>query len=145
MSFHDELCCVYDGKICVYVDNDSLSEFAEVLAEQVYERCGVNRDIDERAFDDYRYDFVEPEITSALKKAVKKAVASVVEQSAGWTVDRPLFERNQLDALLGDYAGEYDVDGIIEDVTEVDPKDGKRYWLSVDIDEVLERYERKGE
>ena len=40
-----------------------------------------------------------------------------------------LFQRYELDALLGENADEFDVDGIIEDATTVDD-DGDRIWTA---------------
>lgn len=40
-----------------------------------------------------------------------------------------LFQQYELDALLGESAGDFDVDGIIEDATTVDD-DGDRIWTA---------------
>ena len=57
-----------------------------------------------------------------------------------------LFQQYELDAFLGDYADDFDVDGIIEDATEVDP-DGDRIWTTFgdDFIEIVKRHEKKGE
>ena len=38
-----------------------------------------------------------------------------------------LFQRHELDALLGDFAGDYDVEGIIGGATKTD-ESGNRVW-----------------
>lgn len=47
-----------------------------------------------------------------------------------------LFQRYELEAFLGDYVDDYDVDAIIEEVTAVNYKDGNRYW-TVDANELV--------
>lgn len=42
---------------------------------------------------------------------------------------RVRFYEDELLGYLGDYAGDYDIDGIVDEVTEVDPQTGDRYWL----------------
>lgn len=40
-----------------------------------------------------------------------------------------LFQQYELDALLGDHADDFDIDGILEDATEID-EDGDRIWTA---------------
>lgn len=53
-----------------------------------------------------------------------------------------IFQRHELDALLGEYAGDYDVDGIIADATTVDD-DGDRVWTKSgdDLYAILDRHD----
>lgn len=53
-----------------------------------------------------------------------------------------LFQQYELDALLGDYADDFDIDGIIEDATEVD-SDGDRIWTAFgeDLYAILEAHD----
>jgi DNA-binding transcriptional regulator YiaG len=53
-----------------------------------------------------------------------------------------LFQPYELDALLGEYVDDFDVDGIIRDATEIDD-DGDRIWTAFDeeLTEILERHD----
>ena len=53
-----------------------------------------------------------------------------------------LFQQYELDALLGDYADDYDVDAIVEEATEVDA-DGDRVWTAFgnELDDIIERHD----
>jgi hypothetical protein len=53
-----------------------------------------------------------------------------------------LFQEYELDALLGDFKDDYDVEGIIEDATIV-CDDGNRYWKKLteeEMGEILEKW-----
>lgn len=53
-----------------------------------------------------------------------------------------LFQQYELDAFLGDFADEFDVDGIIDEATEIDCKSGNRYWREgIDLSEIAQRHE----
>jgi len=51
---------------------------------------------------------------------------------------KALFQEDVLEALLGDYRDDFDIDGIIEDATYIDYSDGNRYWKDMDEDEMNE-------
>ena len=54
-----------------------------------------------------------------------------------------LFQMSELDALLGDYKQDFDVEGIIADATEID-EDGDRVWTDISDEEmnaILERHD----
>ena len=53
-----------------------------------------------------------------------------------------VFDQNELEALLGDFIGDYDVDAIIADTTKV-ASDGTRYWTvdSKELSETVEYYD----
>lgn len=53
---------------------------------------------------------------------------------------RVRFSEDELLGYLGDYAGDYDIQGIVDEVTEVDPQTGDRYW----IDEFVMRNDATG-
>lgn len=46
-----------------------------------------------------------------------------------------LFQQYELDAMLGEYADDFDIDGIIREVTIVD-RDGDRIWKDLDDDDL---------
>lgn len=53
-----------------------------------------------------------------------------------------VFQPYELDAFLGDHIGDYDIDGIIAEATELDYEDGNRYWKEeIDLNEICERHE----
>lgn len=54
-----------------------------------------------------------------------------------------LFQQYELDALLGEFKGDFDVDGIIADATEV-RADGNRYWVAKgdELSAIIERHEK---
>lgn len=55
---------------------------------------------------------------------------------------KSLFEQYELDAFLGDHAGDYDVDAIVEEATYVDYSDGNRYWAEgIDLADVCARHD----
>lgn len=51
------------------------------------------------------------------------------------------FEQYELDALLGEFSDDYDIDGIISDATKA-TNDGNRYWIvdGDDLNDVLEMH-----
>lgn len=55
-----------------------------------------------------------------------------------------LFQQYELDDLLGEFADDYDVDGIVEDATEMDYKTGNRYWVVNDdeLNAIIEAHEK---
>ena len=57
-----------------------------------------------------------------------------------------LFQMHELDALLGDFKDDFDVEGIIQEATEV-REDGNRYWtvFEEDLNEILARHDKFGE
>lgn len=64
------------------------------------------------------------------------------ENAEATEADAPLFQRHELDALLGEHAGDFDVEGIIADATEVDG-DGNRRWTAFgdDLCAILEAHD----
>ena len=55
---------------------------------------------------------------------------------------RKPFEMYELEAYLGDFAGDFDVDAIVDEATYVDPRTGNRYWREgVDLNEVCARHD----
>lgn len=55
--------------------------------------------------------------------------------------DSRIFQQYELDAYLGDFSGDFDVDAILAEATEVRP-DGNRYWKEdVDLAEICERHD----
>ena len=55
--------------------------------------------------------------------------------------DRSIFQQYELDAYLGDFADDFDVDAIIEEVTEVD-RNGNRFWKEdIDLAEICQRHD----
>lgn len=53
-------------------------------------------------------------------------------------VGNELFQEDGLDALLGDSKDDFDVEGIIEDLTEFDYNTGNRYWKNISDDKLNE-------
>lgn len=47
-----------------------------------------------------------------------------------------LFQEYDLDALLGGFKDDFDTEGIIDDLTEVDYRTGNRYWKNLSEDEM---------
>ena len=58
---------------------------------------------------------------------------------------RSIFHQYELDAYLGDFADDFDVDAIIDEATEVLP-DGNRYWVDgIDLAEICARHDLSAE
>lgn len=52
------------------------------------------------------------------------------------------FDYWELIAYLGDYAEDYDIDGIIDEATVIDYATGNRFWAEdIDLAEICERHE----
>ena len=53
------------------------------------------------------------------------------------------FQQYELDALLGDFKDDFDIDGIIDEATEM--HDGVRYWVvpENELEALIERYDRR--
>lgn len=55
--------------------------------------------------------------------------------------DRVIFQQYELDAYLGDFAGDFDVEAILDEATEVG-QDGNRYWKEgIDLAAICERHD----
>lgn len=61
---------------------------------------------------------------------------------------RTQYQAHEIEALLGDYAGDYDIEALVDEITEVDYRTGNRYYTeeyrSLDDDglaQLLERHE----
>lgn len=53
-----------------------------------------------------------------------------------------LFQMYELEAYLGDYVEDFDVDAIIDEATEIDYSDGNRYWIEgIDLNEIAMRHD----
>lgn len=48
-----------------------------------------------------------------------------------------VFQMHELEAFLGEYIDDFDIDAIIDEATETSNKDGNRYW-KVDAGELAE-------
>lgn len=46
-----------------------------------------------------------------------------------------IFQMYELEAYLGDFVGDFDVDAIVAEVTEVDYRTGNLYWREMDLEE----------
>lgn len=56
--------------------------------------------------------------------------------------DESIFQQYELDAYLGDFAGDFDVEAIVDVATYVDPKTGNRFWKDgIDLAAICERYD----
>ena len=54
-----------------------------------------------------------------------------------------LFEQYELDAYLGEFAEDLDIEAIIDEATEIDYRTGNRYWKDgIDLAEICERNEK---
>lgn len=101
---------------------------------------------------DLTADVMEALGTSHVCDRTLVCIAHAMEASGYRLTDRddadqdadpaPLYQRAELDAYLGDYSDDYDVDAIEAEATEYDPKTGRRTWRpNVDLWEVCERHE----
>ena len=55
-----------------------------------------------------------------------------------------VFQEYELDAFLGDYRDDFDVDAIVDDATAVDYGTGDRVWREdADLNAICEKHERK--
>lgn len=77
--------------------------------------------------DPYRYS----------KKSVRKRANESGRRATknGTTMKPNLFQQYELDALLGEYADDFDIDGIIREVTIID-RDGDRIWKDLEDDDL---------
>ena len=59
--------------------------------------------------------------------------------------DKNIFQQYELDAYLGDFVNDFDVDAIIDEATNFDP-DGNRYWKDdIDLAEICQRHDLSDE
>lgn len=54
-----------------------------------------------------------------------------------------LFEMYELEAYMGDYADDFDVEAIIDEATYVDANGNRRWRADVTIDEIVAKYDKK--
>lgn len=55
---------------------------------------------------------------------------------------RRLFEMHELEAFLGDFVGDFDVEAIVDEATVVDYRTGNRYWRDgIDLNEICARHD----
>ncbi len=55
------------------------------------------------------------------------------------------FQDHELDAMLGEFANDYDREGIIEEATEIDYTTGNRYWKvdEEELNQIIANHERE--
>lgn len=59
------------------------------------------------------------------------------------SASRKPFEKYELDAYLGDFADDFDVDAILDEATTIDSRTGNRYWKEgIDLAEICRRHDR---
>lgn len=55
---------------------------------------------------------------------------------------RKPFEMHELEAYLGDFADDFNVESILEEATEIDYRTGNRYWRDgIDLAEICQRHD----
>ena len=61
-------------------------------------------------------------------------------------MERKLYQEHELEAYLGEHMEDFDVEAIVDEATEIDPRTGNRYWKDgiddVDIAEICERHDK---
>lgn len=68
----------------------------------------------------------------------------IVIETSPERIERPTYQRYELEAFLGDYADDYDVDAIEAEATEYDPATGRTVWTPDavrDLWSICERHE----
>lgn len=88
---------------------------------------------------------IEYEIRTALRFRYGRSYTYEGYEDATYLYRRgSLFQQCELDELLGEFADDYDVDGIVEDATEMDYKTGNRYWVVSDdeLNAIIEAHEK---
>lgn len=56
--------------------------------------------------------------------------------------DRKQFEMYELEAFIGEFINDYDVEAIIDEATEIDYRTGNRYWKDgIDLAAMRERHD----
>lgn len=88
-------------------------------------------------------DVDEGEIRGALRRMYGAHYHYDGWEDASYLCEHRPFQQYELDALLGEHAGDFDVEGIVADATEVGP-DGNRYWAvgEDEMNDVLAANER---
>lgn len=57
-------------------------------------------------------------------------------------MDKSVFQKHELEAYLGGFEGDFDVEAIIGDATEVDFRTGRRYWREgIDLAAICESHD----
>lgn len=82
-------------------------------------------EIDKEGYEDYWYEMEEDEGEDEEQK----------------TEERRAYSRGELEAFLNWEEDEYDIDGIMAEVTSIDPVTGDRYWLDEFVDDEDELFE----
>ena len=58
-------------------------------------------------------------------------------------MSKNLFQEHELEAYLGEHIGDFDVEAIVDEATEIDYKTGNRYWKDgIDLAEICAKHER---
>lgn len=88
------------------------------------------------------------ETAADLARDLRSAYKSATETHLPYAerIERKAYQRAELEAFLGEYAGDYDVDAIEDEATETDPKTGAQLWTPEavrDLMSICERHELK--
>ena len=55
---------------------------------------------------------------------------------------RNVYQEYELEAYLGDYTQDYDIDSIVDEATEIDYNTGTRYWKEgIDLETICKHHE----
>lgn len=85
-------------------------------------------------------DFTE-EVNFALLKKYGKGHPAIEGMDDVSLMTRNLYERYELEAYIGDDAADFDIDAIEDEATEIDYRDGNRYWKDdIDLAKICEKH-----
>lgn len=87
-------------------------------------------------------DEIEDEIRWSLRKKYGKRDMYQSYEDVSDLYRPTLFEEYELEAYLGDFVEDYDVEGICQEVTII--RDGKRYWKQMqdsDFEQIIRKHE----
>lgn len=87
------------------------------------------------------------ETAADLARDLRSAYESATDTHLPYAerIERPTYQRGELEAYLGEYANDYDIDAIEAEATEHDPKTGRTLWTPEavrDLWTICERHER---
>ena len=111
-------------------------DFGSVIEEERYS-TEAERAEAERYFAADGYEYVNAE-------TVDEDGTLVHIDYYGQPRDPEPYQRHELEAFLGDYLADYDIDAIEDEATEYDPATGRRYWTpeaASDLWSICERHE----
>ena len=66
------------------ISDDQITDICMDIAQQCYKDWGLDPEEDESAFDEFRYDIIEPALINALENSLSSAMSRFPQNGGAW-------------------------------------------------------------